>query len=272
MPESVRWLTAWDFEPSILIGLLLICSAYFASLGPLRRRFANSSPPEPRQIALFLAGAVAILLALVSPIDEIGDHYLFSFHMTQHLLLTMVMPPLLLLGIPGWMLAPFLRYRFFYAVGRSLTRAIPALLLFNVFFAFYHIPALYDLTLRDHNIHIVVHLFLMATALIAWMPICSPTPELPRLPFAAQILYLFIQAIPPTILGAVITFGTGILYPTYARAPRLFGMSALEDQQWAGMIMWIPGAGIYLTALTIVFFKWFGKTDSGQTLEGSKLE
>lgn len=271
MPDSVRWLTAWNWEPSVLLGLILFCSAYWISIGPRRHRFANSLPVAPRQIALFVAGAVAIFVALVSPLDAIGDHFLFSFHMTQHLLLTLVMPPLLLLGIPGWMLTPILRFRFFYAPARFFTAPLIALALFNVVFALYHVPALYDLTLRDHNIHIVAHFLLMASAVITWMPIVSPTRELPRLPYSAQILYLFAQSIPPTILGAIITFAESILYPTYAAAPRVFGISALEDQQWAGLIMWIPGAAIYLIALTIVFFRWFGKTDaSSQDLQGRR--
>ena len=268
MLSGFDWLAAWNWEPSVLIGLFAICSAYFASIGPLRHRFQNSTPPSPRQITFFLTGAACIFVALVSPIDFIGDHYLFSFHMTQHLLLTLIMPPILLLGIPGWMLDPYLRYRFIYSFARYLTSAIPALLLFNFLFGFYHLPALYDLTLRNEIVHLIVHLLLMLTAIITWMPICSPTNELPRLPHSAQILYLFVAAIPPTILGAIITFSESVLYPTYLAAPRLFGFSALEDQQYAGLVMWIPGAGIYFFALTLIFFKWFNHSES---IEQSKL-
>ncbi len=268
MPSSFNWLTEWNFQPSILLGLGALVAAYLLSVGALRHRFPNSTPIAPRQLALFLAGAAIIFLALVSPIDEIGDQYLFSVHMTQHLLLTLVMPPLLLLGTPAWMLRPLLRYRLFYATGRWLTSAIPALVLFNLLFALYHVPALYDLILQNETLHTLVHLALIATAVITWMPICSPTDELPRLPYSAQILYLFLAAIPPTILGAVITFAPAAIYSTYAAAPRVFGIPALEDQQYAGLIMWVPGASVYLIALTIVFFKWFNQSGA---VEQSKL-
>ena len=136
--------------------------------------------------------------------------------------------------------------------------------MFNLIFTAYHVPALYDLSLQNNTFHIFVHLLLMATAVIAWWPILSPMTELPRLPQPGQILYLFFDAIPPTLLGALITFGEVVLYPTYANAPRIFGISALDDQIGAGLIMWIPGAMVYLLALTIVFFKWFGSEDGAE--------
>ncbi|MBI3537244.1 MAG: cytochrome c oxidase assembly protein [Chloroflexi bacterium] len=262
MPADFNWLSVWNWEPSILLGLAALCGAYGLSIGRLRHRFQNSTSTPPRQIAIFFAGVMIIFFALVSPIDAMGDHYLFSFHMTQHLLLTLVMPPLLLLGTPAWMIEPLLRSRFFYALGRWITSALPALSIFNLLFGFYHLPALYDLSLRNEILHLIVHLALMISAVITWMPICSPTKILPRLPHSAQVLYLFIAAIPPTILGAIITFSDRVLYPTYLAAPRVFGISALEDQQSAGLIMWLPGATIYLIALTIVFFKWFNHSES----------
>jgi putative membrane protein len=218
---------------------------------------------ERGKIVLFFAGIFVLFIALVSPLDELGDVYWFSAHMTQHLLLTLAGPPLLLLGTPGWLLAPLLKNRAVLCVGRCLTSPVIALGLFNVVFALYHVPALYDLALRDDAFHIFMHLMLMATAVVTWWPVLSPVQELPRLPYPAQILYLFLESIPPTILGALITFADAVLYPTYQAAPRLFDVTALADQQAAGLIMWIPGTMVYLFALTIVFFKWFGQSDSG---------
>lgn len=256
--SNLFWLDAWNWEPTILLGLALLCGGYLYGVGPLRRKYHWAAEIDRRQAALFLAGALVILIALASPIDEIGDRYLFSAHMTQHLLLTLIMPPLVLLGIPGWLVKPWLEWRFIDSIARLITKPIPAYLLFNALFTAYHVPALYELSLRNDAFHIFVHLVLMATAVIAWMPIFSPLAELPRLPPPLQILYLFFAAIPPTILGALITFSTSVLYPTYAVAPRVFGISALDDQIGAGLIMWIPGSLVYLFVLTVVFFKWFG--------------
>lgn len=263
--SNTQWLGEWTFEPSILLGLILLCGVYLYGVGPLRRRYGWASEIDQRQIALFLSGAFVIFIALASPLDEIGDRYLFSAHMTQHLLLTLVMPPLLLMGTPGWLIKPLLEWRFIDSIARFVTKPIPAYLLFNVVFTAYHVPSLYDLSLQNNAFHIFVHLVLMATAIIAWLPIFSPLEELPRLPYPAQILYLFFSAIPPTILGALITFSESVLYPTYLIAPRVFDVSALDDQIGAGLIMWIPGASVYLFVLTVVFFKWFGGDDEKES-------
>lgn len=261
MFDNALWLTDWNWEPTVLVGLALFCAFYFFGIGPMRQSLAPLEKIERRRVILFLIGVFVIFLALVSPLDEIGDHYLFSAHMVQHLLLILVMPPLLLIGTPGWLLKPLLQTALLARLGRFLTGPLPALLLFNFVFAAYHVPALYDWTLRNETIHIIVHLLLMVTAVITWSPIISPLREW-RLPLSFQVLYLFLQAIPPTILGALITFSLEPLYPPYVAAPRVFDLPALLDQQLAGLIMWIPGAMAYLIALTIVFFKWFGDTDS----------
>lgn len=258
------WLTNWNWDPIILLGIVLLCGVYLYGVGPLHRRSGGAIEIAPRQITLFLSGAFVIFVALASPLDEIGDRYLFSAHMVQHLLLTLIAPPLLLLGTPGWLVRPLLEWRVIAGVARWLAKPAPAFLLFNVIFTAYHVPALYDLSLQNNTFHIFVHLLLMATAVITWLPILSPTEALPRLPYPNQVLYLFFEAIPPTILGALITFSDTVLYPTYLNAPRVFGGSAIEDQQAAGLIMWVPGAAVYLFALTVVFFQWFGREDGAE--------
>jgi putative membrane protein len=230
----------WNLHPSLLLGITYLVGAYLAATGPLRQNFPGARPVTRGRILSFLLGAFTIFIALVSPIDEIGDHYLFSVHMLQHLLLTLAMPPLLLLGTPDWLLRPLLQAKPIARVARFLTRPTIALALFNVVFAAYHIPSIYDFTLHNEPAHITAHLLLMATATITWMPILSPLPEFPRLSYPLQIFYLFLEAIPPTILASLITFAGDVIYPTYASACR-FGVSALEDQQVAGLVMWIPG-------------------------------
>jgi putative membrane protein len=247
---------SWNWAPSILSGLALQAGAYLACVGPLRARFPGSAAVPATQIQTFLLGSLVLFIALVSPVDTLSA-YLLSAHMVQHLLITMIAPPLLLLGTPRWLLRPLLRVRLSLPVGRFLTNPIFAFLAFNVTFGLWHTPAYYDGALRNETIHIVEHVTMFATAVLTWWPIFSPLDELPALPAPLQCLYLFFESLPPTIIGALITFAGGVLYPTYARAPRVWGIPALEDQQMGGLIMWIPGALIYLTVLTIVFFRWF---------------
>lgn len=256
------WLTGWDFEPSILLGLALLYGGYVYVTGPGRRRFEGSHPVTSGQFGLFTSGIAILFLALVSPLDRLGDQFWFSAHMTQHLLLTLAAPPLLLLGLPAWLFEPLREHRRLLAAARSLCNPYIAFLSFNVVFALWHLPALYDLALNSEPVHILEHLSFIATATLTWLPLLSPTPLLPRLALPLQVLYLFLQSFPPTILGAIIVFDPQPLYPFYALAPRLWSIAATDDQIYAGLIMWIGGAFVFLLALTIVFFKWFNRQEA----------
>ena len=265
MEESVEHvLTAWSLEPSIWLGMALLVGGFLAASGPWRWRFKDSQPVSRGRIISFLAGAFAMWFALVSPLDKISDEYLFSAHMVQHLLLTLVAPPLLLIGTPGWMLSPFLRYRGVKRLARFFTMPLIAFAVFNLSFLIWHVPALYQATLENEAIHIAEHLIFIGTAMLNWWPILSPTKELPRLPYPGQILYLFLDAIPSTVLGAILVFAPDVLYPAYNAAPRIFGISALDDQLVSGLIMAMPGGMTYLIALTIVFFVWIGREERAE--------
>ena len=275
----------WNFEPSIILGIVLASFVYWLSAGPGRARFPGAAPLTRTQGIGFTLAMFSLVVALLSPIDALADHSLLLMHMVQHLLLTLVMPPLLLLGLPGWMLRPLLRVPLLPDGGRPhavraavqqtgslplallsrLTKPLPAFIAFNAVFAVWHAPALYEATLNSEGIHLLEHFMFMGTALLTWWPILSPLPELPRASYPLQVLYLFLQSIIPTVLGGIITLAPDVLYATYLHAPRVWDLSAAEDQQWGGLIMWIPGSLIYLTALTAVFFIWFeGQEKAGE--------
>lgn len=264
MSEAQQALTTWSMEPSIWIGIAIIVAVYFLASGLWRSRFENSQPVACGQAIWFLLGIFILLFALVSPLDDLSDEYLFTAHMVQHILLTLVAPPLLLIGTPGWMLRPLLRYDRVRRVARVLTMPLVAFALFNLDFMIWHVPALYEATLENQSIHIVEHLLFIGTAILNWWPMLSPLEELPRLPYPGQILYLFLDAVPSTILGAIFVFATEVMYPAYAAAPRIFGISALDDQLFAGLMMAMPGAMIYLAALSIVFFLWIGREEQAE--------
>jgi putative membrane protein len=252
---------SWNWEPSILIGLGAQIGAYLACVGPLRARFPGSAPVAPARVQTFLLGSLVLFIALVSPLDTLGDRYLLSAHMVQHMLITLVAPPLLLIGTPSWLFRPLLRVPFALPIGRFLTNPLFAFLVYNLTFSIWHVPRYYEATLQSLPIHVLEHIMFLATATLTWWPVFSPMVELPRLPDPVQCLYLFFESIPPTILGALITFSDAILYPTYARAPRVWGLSPEVDQQAAGLIMWIPGALVFLLVLTVVFFRWLNRDE-----------
>jgi putative membrane protein len=247
---------SWSLHPSVLIGTALLGALYFYGIGPLRRRYGWGPPASRPQILSFCTALVLLLLALNGPVHDLSDYYLFSVHMVQHLVLTLVFPPLLLFGIPGWLLRPLALRPGIYSLARALRRPWVAALLFSASLAVWHLAPFYDLMMRDHEVHVATHLLFMVTATIMWWPVMSRIPELPRLQPLQGILYLFLVCIPMQIIGAMITFADQDLYPWYAAAPRTWGLSPLDDQRLGGLLMWIPGNLWIFGAIAVLFFRW----------------
>ena len=223
---------------------------------PAGTRPRPETRPSRAQRLSFYAGVALIFLSLNGPLHDLSDYYLFSAHMLQHLLLTLVLPPLLIHGTPGAMLRPLLRSPAVNAVARVVTKPHACFLIFNVVLAAWHLPPLYNAALAHHPIHIVQHLMFMAAAVLMWWPLMSPLPELPRLAYPGQMLYCFLMVIPMSIVSVYIAMADTILYPLYSTAPRLWGISPMMDQMIGGLIMWIPGGLFFYGVMTVVFFKW----------------
>ncbi|HEU5090213.1 MAG TPA: cytochrome c oxidase assembly protein [Roseiflexaceae bacterium] len=251
---------AWNWNPQLVLGLIAQISAYLACVGPLRRYFPGSAPVARSQIQLFGLGWLSLFLALVSPVDTLASS-LLTMHMAQHMLLTLVAPPLMLIGTPRWLFRPLLRIPGALALGRLATSFVAGFVVYNAVFALWHVPRFYEQALASEPIHILEHLSFFVTAALLWWPICSPLDELPAMPPGLQVIYLFLQSLPPTILGAILTFAAEPLYPSYERAPRLWGLDALTDQQLAGLLMWIPGSLVFFGVLTVIFIRWLNRDE-----------
>jgi putative membrane protein len=210
-------------------------------------------------------GVFAMWLASDYPIHDIAERYNFSVHMVQHLIFTMIVAPMLLLGMPAWLMRRLLAPRWLFDTVRTLSRFFPALIIFNVVLVFTHWPLIVNNALENGLVHFLIHALLLVSSLIVWMPLVSPLPEIPRLVPVAQMLYLFAWSVVPTIPASFLTFGTSPLYKFYEHVPHLFGMSTLEDQQAAGLIMKI-GAGLLLWMLiAVVFFRWASEEERANT-------
>ncbi|GHO89576.1 cytochrome c oxidase assembly protein [Dictyobacter formicarum] len=261
------WLTQWNWQPSIILGTAIILGLYIYLVGPIREKYQLGEPVKSRQAVLFFAGVYCIFFALVSPLDELGDAYLFSAHMVQHLLLTIVAPPLMIVGTPGWLFQSLLNRRIIYKVGRFLTYPAVAFVIFNVNFWLWHAPALYDATLYDPNLHILEHITYIVTGVIYWWPVFSPLQEgWPRLSMGGQLLYIFLGGMPTVLLGAGLTF-MDPLYEPYIHAPRAWGLSPATDQQLGGLIMWIPANIAYIIVASVFFIRWMQAQDEKQRME-----
>ena len=223
-------------------------------------------PGEPvvttSQVRYFIVSLLAIWIASDWPIHDLAERYLYSAHMVQHVLYTMVAAPFLLLGTPEWLARWALTRTHTLGIVKRLSRFLPAVITFNVVFAFVHIPAVVSASLESGLLHFSLHTLILLAGLVAWMPVLSPLPEVPRLGPLMQMFYLFTESILPTIPSAFLTFGTTPLYKNYERFGRLWGISVNTDEQIAGIIMKV-GVGLLLwIAIAIVFFKWSATEES----------
>ena len=233
-------LWTWSWDPTVLLGTLALAGGY----GWLIRAGGRTAAWSPLARAYFAGGLLVLFLALESPIDVGGDHYLFSLHMLQHLLLAMIVPPLLLLGLPE-------RWR---AFDRFHVSPLAASVIFNVVLAVWHLPFLYEATLRNQSVHVVEHLSFLAAGVLFWWPILVPAGRRHALSVIGKIAYLGFAGVPPTILGLAFILSPTVIYPFYAAAPRVTPLSPLDDQLVAGLVMFGLGNLIYFAAIWIVFF------------------
>jgi putative membrane protein len=259
MSTVMRWQPhpdAWLLIVVLLGGYLYALSAWGPANAPGR------SPASRRQRWCFYAGIASIWLAADWPVKVLSEH-LFSMHMTQHLIFSLISAPLLLLGTPGWLLRKLLSPRPVNAVWRVVSRPLPALVVFNVWIAVYHWPPVVHLSVTNDGFHLLAHAGWMVTALIMWWPVLSPLPEMPHLSAPARMLYLFGQSIVPTVPASFLTFGESLVYGSYSSAPLVFGIDPITDQQVAGLLMKI-GAGFFIwIVIAVLFFRWSADEDSG---------
>jgi putative membrane protein len=249
----------FEIFPSILVGCLYLLGVYALVVGPLRRRkgWGDEVRPGTARAVSWVAAILVIFFSLNGPLHEWADGYLFTAHMVQHLLLMLLMPPLLIWGLPPGLIRKALVYRPVYLAGRFLTHPVVAFLAYNLVFIFWHIPQWYNLALMDHTVHIVQHLSFMVVAVMMWWPIMAPVRELVRIPTGPLLMgWIFLFGIPGTVVSALITLSNDVLYTWYAAAPRITPLSPLDDQRLGGLIMWIPGMLVFWVAISAIFFKW----------------
>jgi len=256
----------WHAHPDVwllMMGAILAYVYAITKLGP-----KHVGPDEvvatTKQKACFLLGVAVLWVGADTPMHDIAEDYLFSFHMVQHMLFTLVAPPLLLLGIPHWLMRLLTRPKPIMKALKVVTRPIIALAIFNVGIAFTHWPALVNLSVRSEPMHFTLHTLIFASAIIMWWPVVDPLPGLGRLSEPGKMLYLFAQSILPTVPASFLTFAHVPIYSAYAEFPRLWGISAVTDQMVAGLIMKILGGLLLWIVIAVIFFRWHAKEDREQ--------
>jgi putative membrane protein len=270
-----RLWSAWTFEPLVVLGLGAVALFYALGRQRLHARARDRSSTGRWQAISFWAGWLVLAVALLSPLHALGE-ILFSAHMAQHELLMVLAAPLLVLGrplVPGlWALSPadrqtvgsISRATWLRQGWRVLTRLDVATALQIVTLLAWHAPALYPESVRSETVHALQHTAFLGSALLFWWSMFHGTRA--RLRYGAAVLCLFFTAIVTAGLGALLTVAPHPLYPVYSAGVRGWGLTALEDQQLAGLIMWIPGGLTYLVAALALTKAWL--TESERRVRG----
>lgn len=245
--------------------LLLGGYAYAAwRYGPLFHPRPDERAVRPGQAVAFGAGVVLLWVAAGSPLHDIGARSLFWVHSVEHLLYALAIPPLLLLGVPTWMGELVLRRLPGSRALRWLARPVPAALGFNAMLVLMHWPPVVELMVTSQPAHAGLHALMLAAGLLLWLPVLSPVPDIPRLSPPAQMFYLFLQTLLPTIPASFLTFAETPLYGIYAELPKLGGISALDDVRVAGLIVKIGGGLLLWTVIAVLFFRWASQQEAAE--------
>jgi len=258
-------LLSWYPDPVVVFGVVLASWLYLKLVGGWRERIDGSQSVERQRKVAFFVGIGSVVIALLSPIGVLADDFLLSMHMAQHVLLTIVAPPLMLYGLPPWAYAAFAR-RFprVWSAWRFITKPILAFLLFHLPYSIWHVPFLYDQILINEPAHIAAHQLFIATSFIVWWPVVAPGRAFGQIAPPIQMIYFFLQTLPGQLTGAFITLAGSPLYHRYTEAPRVWSMSIMADQQLGGLIMWVGMGSFYLAAMSFVFFRWASQEDRAE--------
>lgn len=260
----------WRFQPHpevwLLIASIVGLAVYAVRvIGPKAVR--DGSPIVTRRQKGWFALAVVMMWAASDwPVHDIGERYLYFVHMLQHLTFTMAVAPLFLLATPTWLARLIVGDGWFAgSVLRRLCRPVVAGVLFNLAFVLVHYPPTVNASATNGALHFSLHVLIVATALLMWMPVCGPLPEL-RLSLPGQMLYLFCQSIVPTVPSAWLIFAEHPVYRVYDTVYRFGNIDAVSDQQVAGVIMKL-GGGFFLWAIIfVIFFKWSARQQESERI------
>ena len=249
----------WHTEPTLLLILLGIAWLYALLIGPFRSHFAPAGTPWPVKRSLaFYAGLLLTYCTIGSPLDQIGEDFLFSAHMVQHELLIYCIPVFIYAGLPYWLIDAALGRE---AIRRPVcvaTHPVVGLAAFTLCFSLWHIPAFYVAALQSKLIHVLEHLSLLICALMMWRPFLSRSRVIPPSNPGVQMLLVFVLMVGQIPLFAFLSFSKEVFYAPYAYAPRLafFDISPLNDQILGGVVMKVTNMVVSLILLGWIFYQW----------------
>ncbi len=255
----------WRFQthPEVWLLVVAVLVAYIYAVRVIGPVAVKSGPVTTRkQRIVFVIAILMLWLASDWPVHDIAEEYLYSAHMFQHMVLSYFMPPLVLLAIPKWMFEAVLGSGRVRKIFNWLAKPVIAGVLFNAIVMITHIPQVVNRSVSNAPLHYLMHVLLIVTALLVWIPICGPDRKL-HLQSGGKMIYLFLMSVVPTVPAAWLTFAEGSVYKHYDIAVRVWGMSVTTDQQVAGAIMKTGGSIFLWSIIVFIFFKRFAPAFSG---------
>ena len=253
----------WRYQLHLEVWILIVflVSSYIYVVRVLGPRAVTAGEPivTRRQLVCFISGILIMFLSTDWPMHDIAEEYLYSVHMFQHMSLTYFMPPLVVLATPEWFVRVLVGNGRAYRTLRFLTFPVRAGLLFNLGIVISHIPGVVNASVSNGPLHYFVHVLLVLTSILMWMPVCGPLKEFQMAPMP-KMIYLFLNSVVATIPAGWLTFAEGVVYKHYNIPTRVWGVSVSNDQQIAGAIMKLGGSIFLWTIIVAMFFKHFVKT------------
>lgn len=236
------------------------------------RRSSGPRGASARHLAAFVGSIIVVLIALVSPLDRLGEDYLFSAHMVQHLLLGDIAPLLVLLALSRVIMRPLTRR--LQGVERALgplAHPACALVLWLALIYFWHIPALYDAALNHSAIHAIQHVSFFTAGLLVWWPLIQPVPMRNRLTGMWTFGYIGAAKLGLASLGMYLTWTSTVAYTYYEHVPRIWGLSAISDENVGGAIMMVEQSLLLVSVLAVLFGRMLVQSEQ-EELRRERLE
>lgn len=266
-PLSFGRLPSFHLHPDVILILGAIAVGYWWVQTRIRPHWESVPAPKPRQWISFYSGLALAFLVSSWPLHDLAEQSLYWVHMVDHLVLTLFVPPLLILGFNRQMADRLVGHRLVLPWLRPLCQPVAAFAVFNVGMIATHWPEAVALSVTNDLAHFLIHSFLFLSAGCMWMPVVSPSSLIPRIAPPMQLVYLFLNSILPTIPASLLTFSHEPLYPVYGDASLAFGLTAVADQTIAGLIMKLGGTLYFWLLMTVIWFRWAGQEKRWDRIE-----
>ncbi|HEX9067677.1 MAG TPA: cytochrome c oxidase assembly protein [Ktedonobacterales bacterium] len=250
---------SWNLEPVAIVALLLLLGGYLWAASRVERETHRS-----RRTAAFVAGWLTLALTVLSPLDTVGRHYLVFAREAQLFVIITVVAPLLMLGVSDELMARLIPLE---SLRRGLSRTrftVTAVVFFNLIILIWQIPRLVDSAATNAVVHDLQFVFWLIAGVLDWWPLLTPLRREARLARMTQVLYLAVESVPLDAFGVFLLFAQQPIYPVYALVPRLWGISAMLDQQLAGALVAVPGNIIDFFLMSLAFFGWIHQQEQAQ--------